>query len=79
MGRKEPFEGLAAFVAARGEVLLGRAVLLTGSRAAGEDLLQASLERLLRHWPKVQGDPEPYLRRNEPPGRRQLAVPIPPA
>lgn len=56
------FDGLAAFVAARGHALLGRAVLLTGSRAAGEDLLQASLERLLRHWGRVHGDPEPYLR-----------------
>ncbi len=44
------YEGVAAFVAAREGALLSRAVLLTGSRAAGEDLLQASLERLLRQW-----------------------------
>ena len=30
---------------------------------AGEDLLQEALERLLRKWHKVDGDPEAYLRR----------------
>jgi DNA-directed RNA polymerase specialized sigma24 family protein len=38
-------------------------VLLTGSKEAGEDLLQAGLERLLRHWSRIDGDPEGYLRR----------------
>jgi RNA polymerase sigma factor (sigma-70 family) len=38
-------------------------VLLTGSREAGEDLLQEGLMRLLRHWPRIDGDPEGYLRR----------------
>jgi RNA polymerase sigma-70 factor (sigma-E family) len=61
--RKEKFEGLDAFVADRGGVLLATAVLLTGSRAAGEDLLQSALERLMRHWNRVSGDREGYLRR----------------
>jgi RNA polymerase sigma factor (sigma-70 family) len=38
-------------------------VLLTGSREAGQDLLQAALERLLRHGTALLGDPEAYLRR----------------
>jgi RNA polymerase sigma factor (sigma-70 family) len=38
-------------------------VLLTGSREAGQDLLQTALERLLRHWRTLSGDPEGYLRR----------------
>jgi RNA polymerase sigma-70 factor (sigma-E family) len=54
---------LESFLAERGEPLLHTAVLLTGSKQAGEDLLQAGLERLLRHWPTIEGDPEGYLRR----------------
>ena len=49
---------LESFVAERGEALLRTAVLLAGSREAGEDLLQAGLERLLRHWQAIEGDPE---------------------
>jgi RNA polymerase sigma-70 factor (sigma-E family) len=54
---------LESFLAARGGPLLRTAVLLAGSKEAGEDLLQAGLERLLRHWPAIDGDPEGYLRR----------------
>jgi RNA polymerase sigma-70 factor (sigma-E family) len=54
---------LESFLAERGEPLLRTAVLLTGSKEAGEDLLQAGLERLLRHWHRIEGDPEGYLRR----------------
>jgi RNA polymerase sigma-70 factor (sigma-E family) len=60
---KNRYEGLDALVAERGSALLGTAVLLTGSRVAGEDLLQAALERLVRHWSRVHGDKEGYLRR----------------
>ncbi|SCL20409.1 RNA polymerase sigma-70 factor, sigma-E family [Micromonospora rhizosphaerae] len=60
---KRRFEGLDSLVAERGTALLATAVLLTGSRAAGEDLLQAALERLMRHWSRVRGDKEAYLRR----------------
>lgn len=60
---KKSYEGLDALVAERGDVLLGTAVLLVGSRTAGEDLLQAALERLVRHWSRVRGDKEGYLRR----------------
>jgi RNA polymerase sigma-70 factor (sigma-E family) len=54
---------LERFVAERGEPLLRAAVLLAGSREAGEDLLQGALERMLRHWRRIEGDPEGYLRR----------------
>jgi RNA polymerase sigma-70 factor (sigma-E family) len=54
---------LELFLAERGEPLLRTAVLLAGGKEAGEDLLQAALERLLRHWRTVEGNPEGYLRR----------------
>lgn len=53
----------AAFYQARGDDLLRTAMLLAGGRQAGEDLLQESLERLLRRWHRIDGDPERYLRR----------------
>ena len=60
---RRDFDGLAALVAERGNALLATAVLLTGSRAAGEDLVQASLERLMRSWNRVREGHEGYLRR----------------
>jgi RNA polymerase sigma-70 factor (sigma-E family) len=54
---------LEQFLAERGRPLLQTAKLLTGSREAAEDLLQAALERLLRHRREIDGDPEGYLRR----------------
>ncbi|HTX84730.1 MAG TPA: sigma-70 family RNA polymerase sigma factor [Streptosporangiaceae bacterium] len=54
---------LERFFAERADHLLRTAVLLTGSREAGEDLLQTALERLLRRWRRFDGDPESYLRR----------------
>lgn len=54
---------LERFLAERGGHLLRSAVLLTGSKEAGEDLVQAALERLLRRGSAVHGDPEAYLRR----------------
>src|SRR5438034_6088095 len=55
--------GLDGLVVERGNALLAAAVLLTGSRTAGEDLLQAALERLMRSWGRVREDRERYLRR----------------
>ncbi len=54
---------LERFLADRGDHLLRTAVLLSGSKQAGEDLLQAALERLLRRGLAIQGNPEGYLRR----------------
>jgi RNA polymerase sigma factor (sigma-70 family) len=54
---------LERFLTERADHLMRTAVLLTGSREAGQDLLQTALERLLRHWGTLDGDPEAYLRR----------------
>jgi RNA polymerase sigma-70 factor (sigma-E family) len=62
MERARAAEELELFLAERGKPLLRAAVLLTGSQEAGEDLLQAALERLLRRWASISGDPEAYLR-----------------
>ncbi len=63
MSDAEQFAGLELFLADRGTALLRTAVLLAGSREAGEDLLQLALERALRRWQRVDGNPEAYLRR----------------
>jgi RNA polymerase sigma-70 factor (sigma-E family) len=53
----------ASFVRARSTALLRTAHLLTGDRGHAEDLLQQALERLARHWRRIDGDPEAYVRR----------------
>ena len=54
---------LERFLTERADHLLRTAVLLSGSKEAGEDLLQTAVERLLRRWRRFDGDPEGYLRR----------------
>jgi RNA polymerase sigma-70 factor (sigma-E family) len=58
-------ERFAAYVRDRGAHHLRVAVLLTGDWHAAEDLVQASLVKLYRAWPKLRldGDPDAYLRR----------------
>jgi RNA polymerase sigma-70 factor (sigma-E family) len=57
-------DGLERLLAERGDQLIRAAIALAGSRAEGEELLQASLERLVRNWRRVRDDdPEGYLRR----------------
>lgn len=56
-------EDLESFLAERGEPLLRTAALLAGGTDTGEDLLQEALERVLRHWDRIDGNPEGYLRR----------------
>jgi RNA polymerase sigma-70 factor (sigma-E family) len=63
MPKDSRYNELTAFLAARGDAMLRTAVLLAPGREAGEDLLQEALERLLRKWHTVDGDPESYLRR----------------
>ena len=63
MTDEDRFAELEKFIQERGHNLLRQAVLLAGSREAGEDLLQEALVRLLRHWSKIEGDPEGYVRR----------------
>lgn len=61
--RRPGRDEVARLLTERGSHLMRAAVALTGSRQEGEDLLQAALERLLRHWGRINGDPEGYLRR----------------
>jgi RNA polymerase sigma-70 factor (sigma-E family) len=55
--------GLERLLAERGDHLLRASIALTGSRADGEELLQAALERLVRNWRRASENPEGYLRR----------------
>jgi RNA polymerase sigma-70 factor (sigma-E family) len=63
MANDRALDELERLLADRGDQLMRTAVLLTGSREAGQDLLQNALERVIRHWRKLAGDPEAYLRR----------------
>jgi RNA polymerase sigma-70 factor (sigma-E family) len=51
------------FVAARSRALLRTAYLLTHDHALAEDLLQTSLAKAWFHWQRIQGEPEPYVRK----------------
>lgn len=56
-------EGFEEFVAAASPRLLRLAFLLTRDTGHAEDLLQTALARAWRAWHRVEGDPEPYVRR----------------
>jgi RNA polymerase sigma-70 factor (sigma-E family) len=58
-------EGFAAYIRERGEHQMRVAVLLTGDWHAAEDLVQASLVKLYRAWPRLdtRADLDAYLRR----------------
>lgn len=51
-----------AFVRARSGALLHAAVLLTGDRQHGEDLLQQALWKVARRWASARDSPEAYAR-----------------
>ncbi len=51
------------FVAARSTGLLRTAYLLTHDHALAEDLLQTALTKAWFAWSRIQGDPEPYVRK----------------
>jgi RNA polymerase sigma-70 factor (sigma-E family) len=51
------------FVAARSSALLRTAYLLTHDHALAEDLLQTALTRAWFAWDRIEGHPEPYVRR----------------
>ncbi|MBZ5737549.1 SigE family RNA polymerase sigma factor [Nocardioides sp. GBK3QG-3] len=51
------------FVAARSTGLLRTAYLLTRDHALAEDLLQTALTKAWFSWSRIQGDPEPYVRK----------------
>src|SRR5437868_91219 len=52
-------ERFAEYVRARGEHVLRVAVLLTGDWHAAEDLVQASLVKLYRAWPRLDTAEDP--------------------
>lgn len=51
------------FVVARRSALLRTAYLLTGNHADAEDLVQVALVKAVPHWRRLDGDPEPYVRK----------------
>lgn len=51
------------FVAARVRALGRTAYLLTGDPHLAEDLVQTALFKAARVWHRLEGDPEPYVRR----------------
>ena len=63
MGHEPGDQAIERLLDERGEHLMRAAVALSGSRADGEDLFQAALERLLQNWNRIDTDPEGYLRR----------------
>jgi RNA polymerase sigma-70 factor (sigma-E family) len=58
----ETHDSFEAFVRARSEALFRTAFVLTGQRAAAEDLVQETLARVLLVWDRIiaSGEPEPY-------------------
>jgi RNA polymerase sigma-70 factor (sigma-E family) len=67
-GRVDPHQrGTSAtfdeFVTARSRALLRTAYLLTHDHALAEDLLQTSLAKAWFAWKRIQGEPEPYVRK----------------
>jgi RNA polymerase sigma-70 factor (sigma-E family) len=51
------------FVVARTPALARTAYLLTGDHHLAEDLVQTALFKAAKAWGRIQGDPEPYVRR----------------
>ena len=52
-----------AYVVARTPALSRTAYLLTGDAHLAEDLVQTALFKAARAWHRIEGDPEPYVRR----------------
>jgi hypothetical protein len=51
------------FVATRSQALLRTAYLLTRDWSSAEDLLQTALAKAWFAWGRIEGDPEPYVRK----------------
>lgn len=62
MRAREPVS-FETFVEARYAALVRSAHLLSGSHHDGEDLVQGALVKAVAVWPRIQDDPEPYVRR----------------
>ncbi len=56
-------EGFSEFVVARQAALLRTAYLLTGHAQDAEDLVQATLVKVVPQWRRICDNPEPYVRR----------------
>jgi RNA polymerase sigma-70 factor (sigma-E family) len=54
---------IEAFVLARGDALHRSAYWLTRDHGLAEDLLQTALAKAWGAWSRIEGDPEPYVRR----------------
>lgn len=52
-----------AFVVARTAALSRTAYLLSGDHHLAEDLVQTALFKAAKAWDRIEGDPEPYVRR----------------
>ncbi len=59
----EAEQAFDAFVAARSRALARTAYLLTGDHHHAEDLVQTTLFKAAKAWHRIEGDPEPYVRR----------------
>jgi RNA polymerase sigma-70 factor (sigma-E family) len=58
-----PGDDFDIFVRGTSTRLLRTAVLLTGDRSAGEDLVQEVYERVYVRWRQIRGAPEAYARK----------------
>jgi RNA polymerase sigma-70 factor (sigma-E family) len=56
-------DGFSEFVLARQAALLRTAYLLTGHAQDAEDLVQATLIKVVPQWRRIADNPEPYVRR----------------
>jgi RNA polymerase sigma-70 factor (sigma-E family) len=55
--------GFEAYVAARGDALHRTAYLLTHDHGLAEDLVQTALAKAWGAWRRIEGDPDPYVKR----------------
>lgn len=62
-GDTEAEQQFRAFVHARTPALSRTAYLLTGDAHLAEDLVQTALFKAAKAWHRIDGDPEPYVRR----------------
>lgn len=56
-------EEFTAFVTGSAHALLRSAYALTGDQHTAEDLVQTALAKAYSRWRRIDGDPEPYVRR----------------
>lgn len=59
----DPALDFESFVLSRHAALIRTAYLLTGDAHLAEDLVQTALFKAAKAWGRIEGDPEPYVRR----------------